>query len=340
MLPGLHLSKDEAMEHSSPGAQQGADVERSARILLVDDDRSFRLFLRDFLEDIGFTVLEAVDGLSGVEMFRKENPAALLVDLRMLALDGLEVLDIVVQEAPEIPVIIISGAGDMEDAIQSLRRGAWDYVIKSPKATETLAEVLAKALEQSRQLQVAGYYQEHLEQQVQDRREELVVFRRRLEEEIEVRRRAEEMLSSERAQVEDMTTALKKVISTVDQDKQEIKNGLATSIEDEILPALARMAKEPSRRIRETYRKIIQDMLVDLTDGSQRELDADLIQLTPTELEVCQYIKANRSTTEIADVMNLSFETIQTHRKHIRKKLGLVNKRVSLQSFLKSKRNL
>jgi DNA-binding CsgD family transcriptional regulator len=126
----------------------------------------------------------------------------------------------------------------------------------------------------------------------------------------------------------------------VDQDKQEIKDSLAARIEDEILPALARMAKEPSRRIRETYRKVILDMLVGLTDGARRELDSDLLQLTPTELDVCQYIKANRSTSEIADLMNLSFETIQTHRKHIRKKLGLVNRRISLQSFLKSKRNL
>ncbi|MDK2957065.1 MAG: hypothetical protein PWQ57_2561 [Desulfovibrionales bacterium] len=328
------------MEGSNSAAPQAVGVKNASRILLVDDDRSFRLFLRDFLEEIGFLVIEAEDGLSGVEAFRKEKPEALLVDLRMPALDGLEVLDAVVQEAPEIPVIIISGAGDMDDAIQSLRRGAWDYIIKSPKATETLAEVLGKALEQSRQLQAAGYYQEHLEQQVQERREELVVFRRRLEEEMDERRRAEEMLSSERAQVEDMTTALKKVISTVDQDKQEIKDSLAARIEDEILPALARMAKEPSRRIRETYRKVILDMLVGLTDGARRELDSDLLQLTPTELDVCQYIKANRSTSEIADLMNLSFETIQTHRKHIRKKLGLVNRRISLQSFLKSKRNL
>ncbi|MGE4555528.1 MAG: DNA-binding response regulator [Desulfovibrionaceae bacterium] len=328
------------MEGSNSAAPQAVGVKSASRILLVDDDRSFRLFLRDFLEEIGFLVVEAEDGLSGVEAFRKEKPEALLVDLRMPALDGLEVLDAVVQEAPEIPVIIISGAGDMDDAIQSLRRGAWDYIIKSPKATETLAEVLGKALEQSRQLQAAGYYQEHLEQQVQERREELVVFRRRLEEEMDERRRAEEMLSSERAQVEDMTTALKKVISTVDQDKQEIKDSLAARIEDEILPALARMAKEPSRRIRETYRKVILDMLVGLTDGARRELDSDLLQLTPTELDVCQYIKANRSTSEIADLMNLSFETIQTHRKHIRKKLGLVNRRISLQSFLKSKRNL
>ncbi|MFW5837418.1 MAG: response regulator [Desulfovibrionaceae bacterium] len=310
------------------------------RILLVDDDKAFRLFLQDYLEDIGFDVLEAADGPSGLEAFRAHRPEVVLVDLRMPAMDGLEVLDIVVRERPEIPVIIISGEGDMQDAIQSLRRGAWDYVVKSPKATDTLADVLDKAMEQSRQLQAAGIYQEQLEQQVQEKRDELVGFREQLENEISERRRAEEQLTSERSQVEDMTTALKQVISTVDRDKQEIKDNLAARIEDEILPALKKMAKEPSRQVRETYRKVLQDMLVALTEGARRELDSDLLQLTPTELEVCKFIKANRCTSEIADLMNLSFETIQTHRKHIRKKLGLVGKRVSLQSFLKSKQNL
>jgi FixJ family two-component response regulator len=320
---------------------QRPDVEeQSERVLLVDDDKSFRLFLLDFLEDLGFNVLEADDGEAGVRVFHEQKPEAVLVDLRMPAMDGLEVLDVIVTERPEIPVIIISGEGDMEDAIQSLRRGAWDYVIKSPKATDTLADVLEKALEQSRQLQAAGHYQEHLEHQVQEKRDELVGFRKQLEEEIAERRRAEELLTSERSQVEDMTTALKQVISTVDQDKQEIKDNLAARIEDEILPALAKMAKEPSRQVRESYRKVLQDMLANLTEGAQRRLDSDLLQLTPTELEVCQFIKANRCTSEIADLMNLSFETIQTHRKHIRKKLNLVGRKVSLQSYLKSKQNL
>ncbi len=152
-------------------------------------------------------------------------------------------------------------------------------------------------------------------------------------------RRAEKLLPEEQS-LPDMAAALRQIIAIMDRDKQELRDGLASRIQDDILPVLGRMARENSAEIRKTYCHLLEDLLVGLTEGGSRELDADLLRLTPTELTVCQYIKANRSTSEVADLMRLSLETVQTHRKNIRRKLGLVRQRISLQSYLRAKRNL
>ena len=147
-----------------------------------------------------------------------------------------------------------------------------------------------------------------------------------------------EELRKEKVQVEEMSVALKKVMKTVDQEQKSLKDELAKQIKSELLPAVERMAKEPSREVREGYMTLIQDQLTELTTGSSGELDKHLLRLTPTELQVCRYIQANKSSKEIADLMNSSFETIQTHRKNIRDKLGLKGKNITLYMFLKSKK--
>jgi PAS domain S-box-containing protein len=73
---------------------------------------------------------------------------------------------------------------------------------------------------------------------------------------------------------------------------------------------------------------------------SEQETDRDLLKLTPTELEVCRYIHDGLSSKEIADVMKSSFETIQTHRKNIRRKMGLRGRKTALGTFLKVEKKL
>ena len=82
------------------------------------------------LEDTGYSVLQAADGREGIQVFRCEGPDLLLVDLRMPQVDGLAVLDVVRAESPDTPVIVVSGAGLLRDAIQALKKGACDYVTK------------------------------------------------------------------------------------------------------------------------------------------------------------------------------------------------------------------
>src|SRR5688500_2022444 len=96
-------------------------------ILTIDDDEMVRRAFGRVLEQGGFRVVEAGDGAAGLARFREDPPDAVVLDLRMPGLDGLEVLQTLVAESPETPVVISSGTGDISDVVEALRRGAWDY---------------------------------------------------------------------------------------------------------------------------------------------------------------------------------------------------------------------
>ncbi|MDX2024600.1 MAG: response regulator [Deltaproteobacteria bacterium] len=132
-------------------------------VLLIDDNDLVRQAFRRILQLAGFAVLEADGGETGLELFREASPAAVLVDLRMPGLDGLEVLSRLSQEAPETPVIVVSGEGSMSDALAALRFGAWDYVTKPLLQSEILAQTVTRALDKARLLKENREHRARLE---------------------------------------------------------------------------------------------------------------------------------------------------------------------------------
>ena len=114
------------------------------------------------LEQKRWQVLEASDGISGLETFREHKPDAVLLDLRMPGMDGLDVLSVLVAEAPETPVVVISGEGTMRDVVEALRRGAWDFVSKPVTDSEFLLKGISRALEKSTLLRQNREYAESL----------------------------------------------------------------------------------------------------------------------------------------------------------------------------------
>lgn len=146
---------------------------RPARILTIDDDVNVRSNLVAYLEDSGFDVIEAENGRRGLEVFAEKSPDLVLVDLRMPVMGGMEVLERLREDAPEVPVIVVSGVGVLEEAVEALRHGAWDYVTKPVTDMRVLEHAVNKALERARLLEERKRYREHLEQEVQERTREL-----------------------------------------------------------------------------------------------------------------------------------------------------------------------
>lgn len=101
-----------------------------ANILVIDDQRSIRSTLEDILTMEGYGITTAEDGAKGLEAFRSGDFDAVLTDIKMPNMDGMELLDKITAEKPGCPVIMISGHGDIDTAVESIKKGAYDFIQK------------------------------------------------------------------------------------------------------------------------------------------------------------------------------------------------------------------
>lgn len=138
-------------------------MDRPARILSIEDENSLRRSIVAYLEDSGYDLLEAENGRDGLEKFFKEKPDVVLCDLRMPEVDGLTVLSQIRDFSPDTPFIIVSGTGDMHDAVEALKLGAWDFITKPIQDMEVLEHSVARALIQLRLINENREYQARLE---------------------------------------------------------------------------------------------------------------------------------------------------------------------------------
>src|SRR5690606_4450396 len=138
-------------------------TDRSRKLLIIDDDTLVRQSIATYLEDSGFHVLEAASGAMGMQLVEEQVPELVITDLRMPDLDGLQVLQKLHEKKPDLPVIVISGAGVMADVVTALRLGARDYLIKPIIDMEVLVHSVRKALERHDLLVQNHVYREELE---------------------------------------------------------------------------------------------------------------------------------------------------------------------------------
>jgi len=119
-----------------------------ARILIVDDERSIRNTLKEILEFEKFTVDTAEDGPSGLKKITENNYDVVLCDIKMPVMDGMEVLQKVREAGLDTPIVMISGHGNIETAVEAIKMGAYDFVEKPLDLNRTLV-TLRNALDRS-----------------------------------------------------------------------------------------------------------------------------------------------------------------------------------------------
>ncbi|MWV18389.1 SpoIIE family protein phosphatase [Pseudomonas sp. L-22-4S-12] len=135
----------------------------SAKLLIIDDDEVVRASLAAYLEDSGFSVLQASNGLQGLEVFELQRPDLVICDLRMPQVDGLELIRRINALDTEVPVVVVSGAGVMSDAVEALRLGAADYLIKPLEDLAVLEHSVHRALDRAHLRVENQRYREKLE---------------------------------------------------------------------------------------------------------------------------------------------------------------------------------
>src|SRR5690606_21034019 len=113
------------------------------KILIIEDEAAIRRVLKKILteENSSYEVFEAEDGLIGMDIYKKEEIDLVLCDIKMPKMDGMEVLEAAKDLKPEIPFVMISGHGDLETAVKSMKLGAFDYISKPPDLNRLLNAV-------------------------------------------------------------------------------------------------------------------------------------------------------------------------------------------------------
>ncbi len=119
-----------------------------AKILVIDDEKSIRNTLKDILEAEEHEVVTAEDGIGGLELFTEGKFEVVLCDIKMQEMDGIEVLQKIMEQQQDVPVIMISGHGDIEIAVDAIKKGAFDFLEK-PLDLNRLLITIRNALERS-----------------------------------------------------------------------------------------------------------------------------------------------------------------------------------------------
>ena len=132
-------------------------MNQNARILLVDDEASIRLTLGALLQRCGYDVTSADGGEQAVQLLERQGFDLLLTDLKMPGIDGLQVVAAARQRQPDVAVIVLTGHGSLETAIEGLHQQVFDYLLKTTPPEEVIARVkagLAARAQQQRQQQL------------------------------------------------------------------------------------------------------------------------------------------------------------------------------------------
>ena len=142
-------------------------------------------------------------------------------------------------------------------------------------------------------------------------------------------------LEIERKSLQNANITLREILSKVKEEQNEIGKVILANVDKAIMPILHALRSEVSPT-QDKYIELIQKSLEDITSPFISKLSGQFMELTTSEIQICNMIRNGLSTKEIADLRHISFATVNRHRENIRKKLGLKNQKVNLPTFLQT----
>ncbi len=147
-------------------------------------------------------------------------------------------------------------------------------------------------------------------------------------------KKAEAIAIKHSQNVEDANVALKVLLKRRDEDKTELEEKVIFNIRGLVSPFLDKLKVTRLNERQENYLGIIESNLNDIVEPLARRLSSKYYNFTPTEIQIANLIKQGKASKEISEILNVSKQTIDTHRQNIRKKLGISKKKGNLRSFL------
>lgn len=159
-----------------------------------------------------------------------------------------------------------------------------------------------------------------------------ITDRKEAEQELKI---ANEILEAKHVALREKNLALKNILEQVSSEKEELKTQIQSNVERVVLPTL-RLLRQKVDLSTATYIDLLDSNLHDIASPLMNRLESNYASLSPGEIEICNMIQKGLSSQEMANLRNVSVQTISMQRKRIRRKLGIANQSVSLPSLLKS----
>jgi PAS domain S-box-containing protein len=136
--------------------------------------------------------------------------------------------------------------------------------------------------------------------------------------------------------LEEMNTALKVLLRRREEDKTEMEEKMLVNVKELVAPFLEKLKSTNLHPRQLAYINILESNLKNIISPFSRKLSSTYLRLTPTEIQIANLVKQGKTAKEIAELLNVSTGTIEVHRKNVRAKLGIKNKKANLRSYLLS----
>ena len=324
-------------------------------ILLVDDEENILASIGWVLKKNNFKVTTASSGREAINFLRSTHFDLVITDLIMREVDGIAVLKQAKYLHPDVGVIILTGHGAVGSAVEAIKLGADDYLQKPCDMQDLLnkaarsferQDMLTKLRDQNEQLKneitarknTELKLQEahaNLEQQVEDRTVELTATVDELKTVLKKLLTREKELKEKNRELHDTNTALSIILKRRDLEHNDIRKEIAAKTVEMVLPLL----KKAQNQVTGSAKNYIETAQANLLDVfSQHPHDSVLTNagLAPRELQIVHYIRQDKTSKEIADLLSISVRTVESYRDNIRKKLRIKNQKKNLKKFLTS----
>ena len=285
------------------------------KILIVEDEAVIAIRLQERLTAMGYHIIGmSYSSEEAMEHARRLRPDVILMDIMIPGkMDGIAVANSVKTEL-DIPVIFLTAFSEDKIIDRAKQAEPYGYIVKPFQDRELKAcvEVALFKKEMEKALKEAHH---ELERRVKIRTRDLEIKTKSLEE---------------------MNTAMKVLLKKREEDKTEIENNVLTNVKELVMPFVDKFRETQLDDQQKTFLSIIESNLNEIISPFTRKLSLEFLNLTPTEIQIANMTKHGNTSKKIAKVMNISPRTVDTHKKNIRRKIGLEGKRANLRSYLLS----
>ncbi len=301
----------------------------TAKIFIVEDERIVAMDIEEALITMGYHICGNVgSGDKALEMIPIVAPDLIMMDIKIKgSINGIETAQYLKKQY-DISVVFLTAFFDEKIIEQAKLAEPAGYVLKPFKFDElkSVVEIALYKIKMEKKLHQAHH---ELEQKVKDRTQKLT-------DEITYRKTAETSLKQQTEYLLQANKALKSMLENREAEQRAIEDQMLLNIKRYALPYIELIEHmNPNRNILTTL-EILKQSITELVSPAAKRLYSKYINLTPREIQIADLIRHGKKSKEIASLLYITPTSVSTYRNHIRKKIGLLNTRTNLETYLNS----